>query len=119
MDRMYIRDLSLRCIIGTKPEERLKKQEVIVNVGLDCDLSVAGRSDDLADTINYSRLKQGIADLVEDSRFQLIEKLAQRIAELCLKDEKVLGVTVTVDKPRALRFARSAAVEIYRPRPER
>ena len=114
MDRIYIRDLALRCIIGVYPEERREKQDVIINLVLECDLAVAARSDRLEDTMNYKELKQQIRAMVEASEFLLIERLADRIAEICLQNRRVQSATVTVDKPGALRFARSVAVEITR-----
>ena len=117
MDRIYIRDLALRCIIGVYPEERREKQDVIVNVALACDMCAAGASDRLEDAVDYKAIKVRLREMIEASSFQLIEKLAQRVADLCLDDPKVRSVTVTVDKPGALRFARSVAVEITRSRP--
>ena len=117
MDQIRIGDLSLRCIIGTRPAERRMRQEVVVNIALDCDLSRAGRTDRPGDTIDFDGLEKRIVRLVEGSRFRLIERLADRIAAACLRDSKVLGATVAVDKPRALRFARSAGVEVFRARP--
>jgi dihydroneopterin aldolase/D-erythro-7,8-dihydroneopterin triphosphate epimerase len=114
MDKIYIRDLAVRCIIGIFPEERHAKQEVLINICMETDLQAAGRSDDLNDTVDYKRLKKMTLAMVEQSRFQLIESLAEKTAEICLSDEKVQRVTVTVDKPGALRFARSAAVEVVR-----
>ena len=116
MDKMVIRDMTLRCIIGTRPVERKRKQRVIINLALDCDLSRAGRSDRLEDTVNYSRLVDRVKALVVKSRFQLIERLADRVAATCLADRGVKAVTVTVDKPGALADAKSAAVEIRRGR---
>lgn len=114
MDRIFIRDLALRCIIGIYPEERREKQDIVINVEMHCDLSRAGNSDDLNDTVDYKTIKKAILKLVEGSGFQLIEALAERIAGIALADEKVQQVVVTVDKPGALRFARSSAVEITR-----
>lgn len=114
MDRMCIRDIQLKCIIGTNPSERRKKQWVCINVALDCDLAKAGRTDRLEDTINYKKLKDQIVEMVEKSKFFLIERMAARIARLCLAMAGVKAVTVTVDKPGALTGARSAAVEITR-----
>jgi dihydroneopterin aldolase/D-erythro-7,8-dihydroneopterin triphosphate epimerase len=116
MDQMFIRDLSVWCIIGTKPDERVNKQEVLINLRMDCDLSRAGRTDRLEDTINFRDLEDRVVEFVEGSRFHLIERLAQRIAETCLEERRVRSVSVSVDKPRALRYARSAAVEIHRGR---
>lgn len=117
MDRILIRDLALRCIIGIYPEERRNKQDVVINVILSGDFAAAGRSDDIADAVNYKEIKQTIVRFVEASSFNLIETLAERIAEICLRHPKVKEATVTVDKPGALRFARSVAFEVTRRKP--
>jgi len=116
MDKLYIRDLALRAIIGTFPDERREKQDLIFNIELGCDLSKAGESDDLNDTVDYKKIKKDIIALVEKSACQLIEKLASEIASICLSNSMVKHVKVTIDKPNALRFAKSAAVEIVRTR---
>ena len=115
MDKIFIRDLALRCIIGLYPEERTNKQDVTINVTMACDLRKAGNSDSLADTVDYKAIKLNILDFVENSQFQLIESLAEGIANICLEAEGVQSATVSIDKPGALRFARSVAVEITRP----
>ena len=116
MDKIFIRDLTLRCIIGIYPEERREKQDIVINVEMHCDLRKAGRSDDLNDTVNYKAVKKAVLKLVEESGFQLIESLAESIADLALADDKIQQVVVTIDKPGALRFAKSSAVEIVRSR---
>lgn len=115
MDKIFIRDLALRCIIGLYPEERINKQDVIINVTMTTDLSAAGKSDDLNDTVDYKAIKLNILEFAENSSFNLIESLAEGIAQICLKDPKVQNTTVTIDKPGALRFCRSVAVEVTRP----
>jgi len=116
MDRIFIRDLALRCIIGIYPDERREKQDIVINIEMQCDLRKAGRSDDLNDTVDYKTIKKAILKLVEKSGFQLIESLAENIADIALADDKVQQVVVTIDKPGALRFAKSSAVEITRER---
>jgi D-erythro-7,8-dihydroneopterin triphosphate epimerase len=116
MDKLFIRDLALRCIIGVYEEERHEKQDVLINLVMSCDLRAAGRSDDLNDTVDYKAIKKCILELVEKSHFQLIESMAEHIADIALADEKVFEVVVTIDKPGALRFAKSSAVEITRTR---
>jgi len=114
-DRIYIRDLSLRTIIGIFPEERTKRQDVIVNVVMEVDSHApAAASDAIEDTTDYKSITKKIIQHVEESSYNLIETLAERCAEICLAADGVNGVTVTIDKPGALRFARSVAVEIYR-----
>ena len=115
-NKIYIRDLSIRCIIGVNQEERTEKQDVIINVILFADTRKAGQTDDLDDSVDYKKVKKTILSLVENSEFLLIEKLAEEIAKVCLEDSKVQKVNVTVDKPGALRYTRSVAVEIVRTR---
>lgn len=116
LDKIYIRDLLARCIVGIFPEERIKQQDVIFNITLHADLRQAGQSDAIEDTIDYKTVKQNILDHVEQSEYFLVEKLAQAVADICLQESRVARVEVTLDKPGALRFARSVAVEICRER---
>mgnify|MGYP001234648032 CR=1 FL=1 len=113
-DKIYIRDLQVRCIIGIEPEERREKQDILVNIVLYTDCSIPGKTDNIIDALDYKKVKKTILKYVENSSFYLIEKLAEEIATICLSFEKVKGVTVTIDKPGVLRFARSVAVEITR-----
>lgn len=114
--RIHIRDLHARCIVGIYPEERKHKQDVIINITLEADLRAACRSDAIEDTVNYKSIKKAVYAMLEASQYLLIERLAEEVAALCLHDPKVREVTVTVDKPGALRFARSVAVELTRGR---
>ncbi len=118
MDRILIQDLLVRCIIGVNADERRRKQDVLINLVLTADLSKAGKSDRFQDTVDYRRIKKQAMALAESSQFHLIEALAEAIAALCLADKRIRSVRVRVDKPGALRFARSVAVEIERTRQE-
>lgn len=113
-DRIQIRDLSVECIIGINPEERVKKQEVLISLTLYANLSEAARTDRVEDTVDYKSLKKGIRDCVGASEFFLLERLAEQVAEIALRPAQVQRVDVCVDKPGALRHARSVAVEITR-----
>ena len=116
LDRIHIRDLRLRCVVGLYEEERREKQDVVINITLETDLRAAGRSDDIRDTVDYKSINKRVIAMVEESSSFLIEHLAERIAALCLEENRVRRVTVSVDKPGALRFTRSVAVEITRER---
>lgn len=116
MDKILIKDLLVRCIIGVGDEERREKQDVVIDIELSADLRKAGRSDSLDDSMDYRAIKKQIIAMVESSRFHLIEALAERIADICLENPCVRQVQVTVEKPSALRFARSVGVEIVRAR---
>ena len=116
MDRILITDLGLRCVIGVNEEERREKQDVVINLAISADLRSAARSDRFEDTVDYRALKKQIVSLVEESQFHLVEALAEAIAGICLENRAVQQVQVRVEKPTALRFARSVGVEITRER---
>ena len=115
-DQILIRDLHLRTIIGINDEERRNRQDVLINITLFADLRAAGRSDDIDDAVNYRTITKQVIRLVEESSFFLVEKLAHEIASICLADPRVERAQVRVEKPGALRFARSVGVEIERGR---
>lgn len=115
-DRIEIRDLLLRGILGINDEEREKKQDILVNITLFADLREAARSDDIADTANYRTITKRVIEHVEHVGRFTVEALATDIARLCLENPRVDRVRVRVEKPGALRFARSVGVEIERRR---
>lgn len=114
LDQILIRDLQFRCVIGIEPEERRDKQDITAQIILDVDLRKACRTDAIEDTVDYRALKKDILRMAEDSQFYLIEALAQSIADICLARDRVARVEVIVEKPGALRFARTVAVRIVR-----
>jgi FolB domain-containing protein len=116
MDRILISDLLVRCIIGIRDDERKNKQDVLINLSLSVDLRKAGKSDRIGDSVDYVAIKKQIISMAEGSQFFLVEALAEKIAELCLEFPAVYQARVRVEKPTALRFARSVGVEITRDR---
>ena len=115
-DQIHIKDLLLRTIIGINDEERRNRQNVLINITLSADLRPAGVSDQIADAVNYRTITKQIIAMVEAARFFTVEKLAAEIAHICLADARVEAAQVRVEKPGALRFARSVGVEIVRTR---
>jgi FolB domain-containing protein len=116
VDKIYIEDLQLRTVIGVHDWERNIRQDLTLNLTLEVDLKKAGHSDAITDTVDYRTLTKSVIAFVEMSSFYLIEKLAETVAQIVLKTDGVAAVTVRVDKPGALRYARSAGVEIRRSR---
>jgi FolB domain-containing protein len=115
-DQIEIKDLLLRTVIGLTDAERRDRQDVLINLVLETDTRAAGHSDDVNDALNYRTLTKRVIALVEGSAFYLVEKLAEEIARLCLAEPRAQRVRVTVEKPGALRFARSVGVTIERSR---
>jgi len=114
LDKIHIRDLHARCLIGINPDEREKEQDVVINLTLFADLRTACKSDRIEDTVNYRAIKKEVLAMTEASSYYLVERLADEIAGICLRSELVQRVRVTVEKPGALRFAKTVAVEIER-----
>ncbi len=114
MDKIFIRELSARGIIGVHSDEREKPQEIVINIILFMDTAKAGQSDDISDTVSYSTFAKKIQAHVETVQRYTVEALAEDIARICLGEPSVLKVQVRVEKPRAIRFASSAGVEIER-----
>jgi D-erythro-7,8-dihydroneopterin triphosphate epimerase len=115
-DAIEIKDLLLRTILGTNPEERVNRQDVVINMTLFADTRRAGETDDIEDTVNYKSITKRVIDLVERSEFLLVERMAAEIARVGLEDPRVGRVRVSVEKPGALRFARSVGITIERTR---
>jgi FolB domain-containing protein len=116
MDRIIISDLRARCIIGINEDERREKQDVSITLSIYADLRRAGRTDLYEDAVDYRSIKKRVLAVVERSNYFLLEALAEAVANVCLEAPEVLKAQVRVDKPSALRFARSVAVEITRER---
>ncbi len=113
-DRIIIKDLLLRGIIGINDWEREKRQDILINITLSCDLRAPGESDKIEDAINYRTLTKKIIEHVEGSARYTVEALAADIAKLCLGAEGVQRAQVRIEKPGALRFVKSVGVEIER-----
>ncbi len=115
-DTLLIKDLLVRCVIGVHDWERKDRQDVLINIEIGADCGPAGRSDDFQDAVDYRALTKRILEAAEQSEFFLVEALAERTASICMEDERVDRVRVQVEKPGALRFARSVGVAIERAR---
>ena len=116
MDQVLISDLLIRGIIGINDWEREKPQDILINVVLYTDLHDAGKSDDIADCVNYRTIAKKIQKHTEEAKRFTVEALAADIAMICLQEQRVEKVRVRVEKPGAVRFARSVGVEIERSR---
>jgi len=109
---LRIENIRLRTIVGIYEWEKKSKQDVIINVELEFDGAAAIKSDNIKDSVNYKTINKQIITLVENTNFDLIEKIAGDVLEIVMKDTKVQKATVKVDKPGALRFTDSVCVEL-------
>jgi FolB domain-containing protein len=107
-----ITDLSLKTIIGIFDWERKRKQKVVINIELEFNASKAIKTDNVDDTVDYKVITKKIIKHVEASKYFLLEKMAGSVLKIVLEDQKVKRAKVRIDKPGALRFARSVSVEL-------
>lgn len=118
LDRIHITDLVVPGIVGINADERVTKQDIRVNATLWVDTRAAAASDDIADAVNYRTISKAIIAHIENGDPMLVERLVHEVADICLVDQRVSEVEVTVEKPGALRHARSVGITIRRLRVE-
>lgn len=100
-DRISLTGLRVRGHHGVLDFERADGQDFVIDVVLEIDLAPAARSDDVTDTVHYGELAGRLAGVVSGDPVNLIETLAQRLADVCVEDSRVRAATVTVHKPQA------------------
>ena len=114
MDKIIIKDLVVHGIIGVNDWEREEPQDILINVEIAADLSKAAASDNLEDSLNYRTLSKQLIAHAETAKRLTVEALAADLAAICLAQPGAQSARVRVEKPGALRFARSVGVEIER-----
>jgi dihydroneopterin aldolase len=114
LDTIFLRDLRVRTIVGIWEWERRLPQVVSIDLDMATDIRRAAGSDDIGDTLDYKSVTNRIRAFVADSRFQLIETMAEQIAAIIIDEFKVPWVRVAVHKPWAIRGSRDVGVEIER-----
>ncbi len=114
MDQVIIKDLLVRGIIGITERERERPQDILINAILFTDISRAAQTDSISDCVDYSKVAKKLTAHAESVGRQTVEALVTDLAQICLEQTGVQGVRIRVEKPGAVRFARSVGVEIER-----
>jgi FolB domain-containing protein len=114
MDQTFITDLLCRGVIGITDRERAQPQDILVNVVIFSDTTRAAASDNIDDCVNYRTVAKNVLSHVERAQKFTVEALAAEIAAICLQETGAQKVRVRIEKPGAVRFARSVGVEIER-----
>jgi dihydroneopterin aldolase len=100
-DAIELRGLRLSGVVGVLPHEQEQAQPLELDLDVVVDLGPAGTSDDLADTVDYGTLTLRVKEAVERDPVDLVETVAQRVADVCLSDDRVGWAEVTLHKPQA------------------
>ena len=114
MDIVFIKQLEVRTVIGVFDWERKIKQKLVLDLELGTDIPKAAASDALTDTLDYKAISHAVHDFVEQSEYQLVETVAEKVAELVLRDFPVRWLSLTLNKPGAVSIAQSVGVKIER-----
>jgi FolB domain-containing protein len=117
LDRILIKDLSVSGILGINPDERVNEQEILINAVLWADTRPAARSDHIEDAVNYRTITKALIAHIRSGKPMLVERLVQELVDICFDLEpRITEVEMTVEKPGALRYARSVGISITRRR---
>ena len=114
MDKIFLNELKVDAIIGIWEWERRIRQTVVIDLEMSADIARAAASDSIEDTLNYKAVAKRIQAFVGESRFQLVETLAERIAAIVRDEFDVQWVRVRVNKPGAIRGSRDVGILIER-----
>ena len=114
MDTIFLKELEIETIIGIFDWEREVRQTVSIDLEMPVDAKRAAKTDRIEDSVNYKAVAKAVIALVEESRYQLIETMAEEIAQLILADHGVAWVRVSVSKPGAIRHSRNVGVRLER-----
>ena len=113
-DTVFLHELKVETIIGIWGWERKIRQTVSIDLEMGADIRRAAETDSIDDTLNYKAISKRVQQFVADSEFQLVETMAEKIAELVLQEFNVPWVQVRVSKPGAIRGAKNVGVLIRR-----
>lgn len=117
LDQIHIKDLRVPGILGINPEERINEQEILVNATLWADTRPAALSDEIDDAVNYRTITKALIAHIREGKPMLVERLVQELTDICFDMEpRIRRVRMTVEKPGALRYARSVGISITRDR---
>jgi dihydroneopterin aldolase len=113
-DSIFLRELKVETIIGVWDWERKIRQTVSIDLEMGADIRRAAKTDSIDDTLNYKAVSKRVQQFVADSEFQLVETMAEKIAEVVLSEFELPWIQVRVSKPGAIRGAKDVGVQICR-----
>ncbi|MBH32092.1 MAG: dihydroneopterin aldolase [Gammaproteobacteria bacterium] len=114
MDIIYLKNLKVKTRIGIFDWEKQVDQIINVNIELGVDIKKASETDDIKHALNYKNISKKVINYIENNRFNLIEKLAEKLAEMILSETNVLSVELTISKPGAIRGSEDVGITITR-----
>jgi len=114
VDKIFLSEIKIETTVGIWEWEKRIKQTVIIDIEMSADIKKAAATDDINDTLNYKAVAKSVRKLVEESQFQLVETMAEKISELILTEHDVDWIKVKVNKPGAIRGSKGVGIIIER-----
>ena len=114
MDIVFIRDLKVDTVVGIYDWEKRMRQHVLLDIEMGTDIARAAKSDQIEDTLDYKAVAKRVHQFIQESQFGLVETLAEKTAELVMKEFQVPWVKITLNKPGAVSGSKSVGVVIER-----
>jgi dihydroneopterin aldolase len=111
---VFVRDLEIKALLGIYEHEKRDPQRIIVNIDLSVHEGAAPLADDISQVVSYEVVVKKVEKIVADGHVNLVETLAELIAQSCLKDKRVAAARVRIEKPDIIKNARSVGIEIER-----
>jgi len=118
-DKIFLEQLEIPCVIGIFDWERKIRQKIRIDLEMPCDAARAARKDEIDHTLDYKSVAKRTIQFVSASRFQLIETLAERLAQLLLSEFRISEIKIKVSKPGAVRGSKNVGIEIIRKAPKK
>ena len=115
-DTIFLHELRVQTVVGIWEWERKIRQTVSIDLEMAADIARAAKNDSIEDTLNYKSVAKRVKQFVEDSEFQLVETMAEKIAETVLAEFELPWIEVRVSKPGAIRGVKNVGVLIRRHR---
>ncbi|OUR79413.1 dihydroneopterin aldolase [Alphaproteobacteria bacterium 46_93_T64] len=112
--RVFINDLLVDMLIGIYDHEKAKKQPVRLNISLTVLDHIGPIQDDYHNVVCYETIANAIKNLVKEEHINLVETLAEKVADICLENQRTISAVVKVEKLQAVSGAGSVGVEITR-----
>ena len=114
MDIIFLHGIEANCVVGVWEWEKQITQKIIVDLDVSADIATSAASDELSDTLNYKAVAEAVIEMLEVSRFQLIETMAEEVAKLVMNDFSVSWIKVRINKGGAVKHVRNVGVQIER-----
>jgi len=114
VDKVFLQGLTAHCVVGVWEWEKAITQKIVVDLELATDIAKSAKTDQLEDTLDYKSIAERVIQMLEESRFQLIETMAEAVAELLQTEFSIAWVKVTINKGGAVKNVKNVGVQIER-----